>query len=163
VTECWCCGEQPERLVGLLCHDEVKICSVCIRWLRANAGVIDATPILPVVDMAASIAFFRAAGFKVREYQDGGTYAFVTYDDESVFDIDQAEIAMTPDTNGAGCYLIVPDVDGWHARLHGMGHAVTDLVDEPWGMREFTLTDPSGNRIRFGRSIQASPPRAAGR
>lgn len=150
---CSCCGEQRERLVGLLCHDEVKICPVCIGWLRANAGIIDATPILPVIDMAASIAFFRAAGFEVREYEEGGTYAFVTYDDESVFDLDQAEVALTPDTNPAGCYLIVPDVDAWHARLHAMA-PVTDLADEPWGMREFTLTDPSGNRIRFGKSAQ---------
>jgi hypothetical protein len=25
--------------------------------------------------------------------------------------------------------------------------------DMPWGMHEFTLTDPSGNRIRTGRAI----------
>jgi uncharacterized glyoxalase superfamily protein PhnB len=30
---------------------------------------------------------------------------------------------------------------------------VTALADEPWGMREFTLTDPSGNHVRIGRGI----------
>ena len=30
---------------------------------------------------------------------------------------------------------------------------MTDLTDEPWGMREFTLTDPNSNHIRFGRTI----------
>jgi len=24
---------------------------------------------------------------------------------------------------------------------------------QPWGMREFSLTDPSGNRVRIGRTI----------
>jgi hypothetical protein len=25
--------------------------------------------------------------------------------------------------------------------------------DEPWGMREFTLTDPSGNLVRVGHEL----------
>ena len=151
MTVCSCCGEERDRLVALQCHDEVKVCPVCIGWLRANAGIVDSTPILPVIDMAASVAFYRSAGFEVREYEGGG-YAFVTYDDESVFDLDQTELAMTPATNGAGCYLIVPDVDDWHHRLRQGGHPVTPLEDQPWGMREFTLTDPSGNHIRIGHS-----------
>jgi lactoylglutathione lyase len=153
MTACSCCGEQRERLVALLCHDEVKICPACIGWLRANTGIIDSTPILPVIDMVASVAFYRTAGFEVREYEHGG-YTFVTYDDESVFDLDQAEVSVTPETNGAGCYLIVPDVDDWHARLVAVGHPVTALADQPWGMREFTLTDPHGNHIRFGHTTE---------
>lgn len=138
-------------VVPLLCHAEVKVCPVCIGWLRANAGLIDSTPILPVIDMATSAAFYRAAGFEVREYEGGG-YAFVSYDGESVFDLDQAEVALTPATNGAGCYLIIADVDAWHQRLQATGHPVTPLENQPWGMREFTLTDPNGNHIRIGRS-----------
>jgi uncharacterized glyoxalase superfamily protein PhnB len=34
---------------------------------------------------------------------------------------------------------------------------VTPLVDQPWGMREFALTDPSGNRLRIGRPITDDP------
>lgn len=154
MTECSCCGEQRERLVPLLCHDEVKICPVCIGWLRAKAGIIDSTPILPVIDMSASVGFYRAAGFDVREYEEGGGYTFVTYDDESVFDLDHVEMALTTETNGAGCYLIVPDVDRWHTRLLAAGQPVTDLANQPWGMREFTLTDPNGNHIRFGHSLE---------
>lgn len=155
MTECSCCGEQRERLVALQCHDEVKVCPVCIGLLRANAGIVDSTPILPVIDMAASVAFYRSAGFEVREYENGGGYAFVTYDDESVFDLDQAEVALNPATNGAGCYLIVPDVDRWHDRLQTSGHVVTPTADQPWGMHEFTLTDPNGNHIRIGQSTRA--------
>lgn len=151
MTVCSCCGEDRDRLVALQCHADVKVCPVCIGWLRANAGIVDSTPILPVIDMAASVAFYRSAGFEVREYEGGG-YAFVTYDDESVFDLDRTELAMTPATNGAGCYLIVPDVDAWHHRLQEGGHPVTSLEDQPWGMRECTLTDPSGNHIRIGHS-----------
>jgi catechol 2,3-dioxygenase-like lactoylglutathione lyase family enzyme len=150
MTTCSCCGEERDRLVSLKCHDDIKVCPECIGWLRANADIIDSTPILPVIDMAASVAFYRAAGFEVREYEEGGGYAFVTHDDESVFDLDQADVQISPETNGAACYLIVPDVDSWHTRLRNAGHEITDLVDQPWGMREFTLTDPNGNHLRFG-------------
>ena len=72
MTTCSCCGEEQNRHVALQCHDDIKICPGCIGWLRASAGVIDSTPILPVIDMAASVAFYRASGFEVREYGGGG-------------------------------------------------------------------------------------------
>lgn len=151
--KCSCCGQPRDRLVGLRCHDDIKVCPACINWLRAQAGALDVTPILPVRDMAEAIAFYRAAGFRIREYETGGGYAFVHHGDDSVFDLDLAALPFDPATNNAGCYVIAPDVDEWHGRLRGAGLAVTDPVDEPWGMREFTLTDPSGNRLRIGRSL----------
>jgi len=42
----------------------------------------------------------------------------------------------------------------WHARLVAAGLSVTPIEDMPWGMHEFTLTDPSGNHIRVGRSTR---------
>ena len=150
---CSCCGEERDRLVALQCHDDIKVCPVCIGWLRSRAGIVDVTPILPVRDMPASIAFYETAGFTLREYEPGGGYVFVSYDDESVFDLDLAEQPLDPAANGAGCYLIVRDVDHWHTRLTSAGLPVTDLADQPWGMREFTLTDPSGNHLRIGRSL----------
>jgi uncharacterized glyoxalase superfamily protein PhnB len=77
----------------------------------------------------------------------------VHFDDESVFDLDLAEAPFDPAMNAAGCYVIVPDVDDWHARLTAAGLPVTEPADQPWGMREFTLTDLSGNRLRIGRSL----------
>lgn len=45
------------------------------------------------------------------------------------------------------------DVDAWHSELSSAGLPVTTLSDQPWGMREFRLTDPSGNHVRIGRSV----------
>jgi len=137
-------------MAGLRCHDEVKVCRRCIGWLRSNAGGLISTPTLPVADMAEAVAFYRLAGFDVRDYEGGG-FAFVTHDDESVFDLDLID-GLDRTANPAGCYVIVPGVDAWHARLRELHAQVTPVQDEPWGMREFTLTDPSGNRIRFGAS-----------
>jgi catechol 2,3-dioxygenase-like lactoylglutathione lyase family enzyme len=147
---CSCCGEERDLVVPLLCHDEVKVCRVCIGWLRATAGMIDSTPILPVLDMDAAIAFYEQAGFEVHRYEGGG-YAFVRYDDESVFDLDLAEPTLDRDGNHAGCYLITPETDAWHTRLSTAALPVTKLEAKPWGMTEFTLTDPDGNTIRIGR------------
>ena len=149
---CSCCGEErdPTAVASLLCHDDIKICRVCLGWLRSSAGAPDVTPILPVRDIGEAASFYERAGFDVRLY-DGGGFAFVEYDDESVFDLDLVE-RVSPDVNGAGCYMIVPRVDEWHAEMTRAGLPVTAVEDQPWGMREFTLADPSGNRVRIGRS-----------
>lgn len=148
---CSCCGEERERLVALHCRDDVQVCPVCVGWMRSQLGIVDSTPILPVLDMVRSIAFYDRAGFDVRPY-DGGDYSFVTVEDESVFDLDVAAGPLVPANNRAGCYLIVTEVDEWHGRLADLGLDVTAVQDQPWGMREFMLSDPDGNRLRFGQS-----------
>jgi hypothetical protein len=154
-VNCSCCGEEREQLAPLLCHDEIKVCRGCIGWLRANAGVVDSTPILPVVDMGAAVAFYERAGFDVHQYEGGG-HAFVHYDDESVFDLGVAEPPLDRAANQAGCYLITRDADQWHTRMRDAGLDVTPLEAKPWGMTEFTLTDPDANSIRIGRSTDQS-------
>ncbi len=133
-----------------MCHDDVKVCRGCVGWLRSNVGAPDSTPILPVRDIDEAVTFYESAGFNVRRYEGGG-FAFVEYDDESVFDLDLAE-QIDPATNGAGCYIIVRGVDEWYAKLATDGLPVTTIDDMPWGMHEFTLTDPDGNHIRIGRN-----------
>jgi catechol 2,3-dioxygenase-like lactoylglutathione lyase family enzyme len=150
---CSCCGEERET-VGLLCHDDVRVCRTCAEWLAGQLGVTS-TPTLPVTGLVESVAFYERAGFGVRVYEDEngnpGDFAFVDFDEQSVFDLDVADV--DPALNRAGCYLIVQDVDGWHGRMAAADLPVSQLADQPWGMREFTLTDPSGNHIRIGQSV----------
>ena len=104
---------------------------------------------LTMCAMGDAVRFCEAAGFDVERYDDG--FAFVHLNDQSVFDLDLIA-DMAPETNHAGCYIITNDVDDWHARLATAGLQVTAIEDMPWGMHEFTLTDPSGNNIRIGRN-----------
>ena len=146
--KCSCCGEERDTVSGLQCHADIKVCRDCVGWLREQLVGVDVTPILPVIDMQASVAFYMAGGFDVDIYTDdheAGRYAFVRYEECSVFDLSVQERAI-----GAGCYLRVADVDQWHSRFSKLGYAVTPLEVESWGMREFALTDPSGNLLRFG-------------
>lgn len=139
---------------ALLCHDDIKVCRTCIAWLMRNAGGVDVTPTLPVRDMGEATRFCEAAGFDVEQYDEG--FAFVHFDDQSVFDLARIE-GLDPATNHAGCYIITDDADTWHARFAAAGLSVTSIEDMPWGMHEFALTDPSGNRIRVGRHCDAQP------
>lgn len=117
-----------------------------------RAGSIDVTPTLPVDDMAEATRFCEAAGFEVDHYDDN--FAFVHYHDQSVFDLDRIE-GLDVTMNHAGCYIVTDEVDDWHARFLAAGLPVTPIADMPWGMHEFTLTDPSGNHIRIGRNVPA--------
>jgi hypothetical protein len=147
---CSCCGLERDAgtLAALQSHPEIMVCRECIGWLAGRSGMLDVTPTLPVRAMPEAIAFYEAAGFDVESY-DGG-FAFVHYADASVFDLDLKE-RMDPANNGAGCFIITPDADQWHARLSIAGLPVTPIADMPWRMHEFTLTDPSGNHVRIGR------------
>jgi uncharacterized glyoxalase superfamily protein PhnB len=151
-VRCSCCGEdrEPSAVTALLCHDEIKVCRTCIGWLMRKAGGVDVTTTLPVRDMGEATRFCEAAGFDVEQYDNG--FAFVHFDDQSVFDLARIE-GLDPETNHAGCYIITDDVDTWHARFTAAGLSVTPIEDMPWGMHEFALTDPSGNRIRVGRNV----------
>ena len=144
-------------VTSLLCHDEIKVCRVCVGWLAGRVGMVDSTPTLPVVDMDEAVGFCEAAGLEVNRYDDG--FAFVQLDEQSVFDLDLIP-GMSAEDNHAGCYIITADVVDWHARLVTAGLQVSAIEDKPWGMREFTLTDPSGNNIRVGTSTPDDPQEA---
>jgi len=106
------------------------------------------------VNLDEAIAFYELAGFQIHRWMDGdepGGFAFVEHDDVSVFDLGE-ETDMDPVANRAACYLVTDEADAWHLRLREAGMPVTEMADRPWGMREFTLHDASGNAIRIGRS-----------
>lgn len=154
---CSCCGEDKPTAT-LRSRDDVQLCRDCLEWLLGSIGVTS-TPTLPVADMAKATAFYEHAGFGVRRYSDddgapGDGFAFVDYDGQSVFDLD-AIADLDTAANRAGCYLIANDADSWHARMAAAGLEVTPIADQPWGMREFTLTDPFGNHVRIGRGIDS--------
>jgi predicted enzyme related to lactoylglutathione lyase len=152
--ECFCCGEDrdPSMITSLMCHDDIKVCRMCVGWLNARAGGIEVTPTLPVADMTAAVRFYEAAGFDVERYDDG--FSFVHHHEQSVCNLDLTD-GLDPATNHAGCYIITADVDAWHARFAAAGLTVTPVEDMPWGMHEFTLTDPSGNHLRIGRNLSS--------
>ena len=108
-----------------------------------------AIPILPVHDLGEAVAFWsRLPPQTVKEYGDGG-YAFLLQGEAEVL-----HLALFPDlqvsANRSGCFVHLAEIDQRHAECVKAGLLVSPVRDEPWGMREFRLTDPSGNVVRLG-------------
>jgi uncharacterized glyoxalase superfamily protein PhnB len=107
-------------------------------------------PELPLDDVPAGIAYYRdVLGFTVN-YQD---------DAIGVVDRDTVRILLIsrpPDHTGIGsCYVYVADADALHAELTGAGANVQSApVDRAWGLREFAIFDPAGNRLTFGEPFE---------
>lgn len=149
-------------------RDDVALCCDCLESLLGRVGV-SSTPTLPVLDMAASIAFYERAGFGVRRYGDDGDgdgFAFVDFDGQSVFDLD-AVVGMDPTTNHAGCYLITDDADWWHARMLDAGLPVTPLADRAMGHARVhpdrPLCESRAHRTRHPGQLSPTPRRRSPR
>lgn len=105
-------------------------------------------PILPVADMQEAISFYERLGFEVIAYDVG--YAWVKHCGWEWFHLRKVGAV---DHNAAGAYLHVADADAWHAAMLAASDdsiELSPLADMPWGLREYSFTDPSGNLIRIG-------------
>ncbi len=109
-----------------------------------------AIPILPVRELAETAAFWSRAGLSVEPYDEG--YAFVLEGGEECVHL-AVHPSVVPSANLSACYVHVDDVRGWRDRLVAAGLPATPVRDEPWGMTEFSVRDPSGNLVRIGRAL----------
>jgi catechol 2,3-dioxygenase-like lactoylglutathione lyase family enzyme len=50
----------------------------------------------------------------------------------------------------AMAYVQLSGVDAYFSELKGRNVEVSDLGDRPYGMRDFEVVDPNGNRLAFG-------------
>lgn len=106
-----------------------------------------AVPVLPVDDLARSLAFYTRLGFEIRSEYDG--YAILGFGDA---ELHLAQNDMGPDYfSWSGAYLRVDDADAVHAAWAVAGARIIKApTDEPYGIREFATEDPDGNLWRIG-------------
>jgi uncharacterized glyoxalase superfamily protein PhnB len=101
---------------------------------------------LRVSDLAASIDFYRGAGFILERQtqtfaamQIGGRYLLLS---ERV----GAAAGATP----PNLRIVVDDVDQTFARARAMGWTTkTEPEDRGYGLRDFMISDPDGYEVRF--------------
>jgi uncharacterized glyoxalase superfamily protein PhnB len=107
-------------------------------------------PELPFTNVAAGVAHYRdVLGFAVNYAQH----------DLGVMDRDGIRvllIARTAEHTGIGsCCFYVADADALHAELTARGaHVQGPPVSQPWGLREFKVLDPEGNRLSFAQTFE---------
>jgi len=112
-------------------------------------------PILPVLDLPRTRAFYEPLGFKAGYHDD--RYEILRRG-HLVVHLEQTA-DLVPERNTYSCYWRVADADRLYHEFAAPSLPVTGLPrltepqDEPGGMREFTLKDPSGNLIRVGHEL----------
>jgi catechol 2,3-dioxygenase-like lactoylglutathione lyase family enzyme len=122
---------------------------------------------LPQNDPEATRAFYRdVLGFEVRNDVGYGDMHWITvgpadqpdtsivlYPPEANPQINEAERAIIAEMMAKGTYGIVilstSDLDATFARLQSAGaEVVQEPTEQPYGVRDFAVRDPSGNLIR---------------
>ncbi|MHA7064912.1 bleomycin resistance protein [Azospirillum argentinense] len=118
------------------------------------------TPILPVRDVRAALAYYRRLGFEASAYNDAveePIYGFLAWGDVNL------HLARVPDLEPArstvACYLYVNDADALYAAWQAakVDGRLTAPADTPYGLREFAHIDPDGNLLRIGAPITPNP------
>lgn len=112
-------------------------------------------PILPASDVAATRAFYEALGFTAGYHDD---HYEILRRGPLVVHL-EARDGLEPSRNDTSCYWRVSNADALYDEFSALGlpsagaPSLVPPFDEPWGMREFTLRDPSGNLIRVGHEL----------
>jgi predicted lactoylglutathione lyase len=114
---------------------------------------------LPVLDLRAALAHYASLGFRVRAYDNGEDYAFVSRNGVELH-LTYQPTSSYADGAIAVVYLSVEDADALYLKWTkpGVGGQTARPAPMPWGMHEGTHTDLDGNVIRFGSPIEREPP-----
>ena len=114
------------------------------------------TPILRSFDETLAREFYlRFLGFQVvfeHRFPPGAPLYLGIARDACSLHLSEHHGDATP---GASMRIQVTDVDALCAELHAKdyAHARPHVQDMPWGTRDFTVTDPFGNRLTFTSAI----------
>lgn len=165
---CGCCGQARtrSRLAELGDTPETFICTRCALWAagrivrssrlgrlgrrlqhrRPRPGVLMAVPVLAATDLDRSAELYGAAGFEVTGRHDG----YLVMHAGPV----ELHLAQDAETTAGACYFRVADVAAVRERLEAtVAGCAGPLRDTDFGLREFSFTDPDGNRVRFGSPV----------
>lgn len=106
-------------------------------------------PMLPVKSMPASVEFYQKLGFGVEQRDDGWGWAMLALDECRLM-VDQS-INVHPDAPRLSVIYLYPDsIEEYHRQVRSNGLDVPDLDETFYGMTEFRLDDPDGNRLWIG-------------
>ena len=111
-------------------------------------------PMLPVRSVDASVEFYEKLGFSVEQRNEDWGWAMLRFDDCRLM----LDRSINTDPNGprqSVLYLYPESIIGYHEQVRRAGLAVPDLDVTFYGMTEFRLDDPDGNRLWIGQSTPA--------
>jgi catechol 2,3-dioxygenase-like lactoylglutathione lyase family enzyme len=107
-------------------------------------------PMLPVRSMPVSVDFYcKMLGFEIETRNDDWGWAMLRFDECRLM-LDQS-INANPDTpRDSIVYLYPDDIVQYHAQVRKNGLTVPALNVTFYGLTEFRIVDPDGNRLWIG-------------
>ncbi len=111
-------------------------------------------PMLPVSDMPASVDFYLRLGFSVEQRNDEWRWAMLRFGDCRLM-VDQSINVQPGVPRFSVVYLYPDDISEYHRQVRENGLNVPDLEVTFYGMTEFRLEDPDGNRLWIGQDLSS--------
>jgi catechol 2,3-dioxygenase-like lactoylglutathione lyase family enzyme len=108
-------------------------------------------PMLPVKSMPASVDFYRRLGFSVEQRNDEWRWAMLC-SGECRLMVDESIDVHPGVPRTSVLYLYPDDIHDFHRQVRANGVVVPDLAVSFYGMTEFRLDDPDGNRLWIGQN-----------
>lgn len=106
---------------------------------------------LPVKSMPASVSFYQKLGFCVEQRNDDWRWAMLRFGDCHLM-VDESINVHPAAPRSFVLYLYPEDVAQYHEYIRGNGLVVPDLEVTFYGMTEFRIDDPDGNRLWVGQN-----------
>jgi len=113
-------------------------------------------PMLPVRSIPVSVNFYCGMlGFEVETRNDEWGWAMLRFDECRLM-VDQSINAHPASPRDSIIYLYPSDVVGYHQQIRKKGMVVPELSVTFYGLTEFRMSDPDGNRLWIGQTISAN-------
>jgi len=106
-------------------------------------------PMLPVKSMPASVEFYQKLGFSVEQRNDDWRWAMLRFDECRLM-VDQSINVHRDAPRQSVIYFYPDDIVEYHRQVRENGVTVPDLDVTFYGLTEFRLDDPDGNRLWIG-------------
>jgi len=121
----------------------------------SNLNTIELKAFVPAKDFEISKQFYLDLGFT--KASDSAGIAYFHYGNCSFLLQDFYEKVFAENLI---MHLLVEDIASWHKAVKSSGveekYGITlsEISEQPWGMLDFVLYDPSGVLWRFGQNVQ---------
>jgi catechol 2,3-dioxygenase-like lactoylglutathione lyase family enzyme len=121
-----------------------------------NMNVVEIKAFVPARDFALSKQFYEDFGFEIA--WSGDDLAYVRHGDASFL----LQNFYNPEHAGNFMmHILVEDVDAWWTHVQAQrlaeryGMMAQQPQDQPWGLRDFVIADPTGVLWRVGQNVPA--------
>src|SRR5882724_3414345 len=107
------------------------------------------TPMLPVSSMPASVEFYEKLGFSIEQRNDEWRWAMLCSGDCRLM-VDESINLHPGIPRTSVLYLYPDDISGFHQQVRKNGLVVPNLEVTSYGITDFRIEDPDGNRLWIG-------------